>query len=67
MFYILCGLSVLITLFLISITVQLIRVEKRLTEVGFYIENKLTNILNIPAPKKDKNEKKDASLKKASK
>lgn len=59
MFYILCGLAVLITLFLISITVQLIRVEKRLTELGFYIESKLTNILNIPASKKD--EKKDTS------
>lgn len=61
MFYILCGLSVVIILFLISVTVQLIKVEKRLTEIGFYIEDKLTNILNIPAPKKDsKDKKKDA-------
>ena len=47
MIYIISGLAIVVTLFLISITVQLINLEKRFTELGLYIETRLSEVLNM--------------------
>ena len=56
MIYIVSGLTVFIIMFLVGIIVQLIRMEKRITELSYYAESKLSIVLN-EADKKAKSKK----------
>ncbi len=44
--YIICGLSILIFAFLISLSVQLIRIEKSITKLALFVEKKVANLFN---------------------
>ena len=57
MIYIISGLAIVVTLFLISITVQLLKLEKRFTELGLYIETRLSEVLSITIPTQNDDKK----------
>ena len=44
MIYIFGALSVVICVFLISLSIQLLRIEKSLTEISFLVENRVGNL-----------------------
>ncbi len=44
--YIISGLSIIIFIFLISLSVQLIRIEKSITKLAIIVENKVAKMFN---------------------
>ena len=44
--YIISGLSIIIFAFLISLCVQLIRIEKAITELSYLVENKVSHLFH---------------------